>query len=240
MKTEILYEDRDVFVAYKPAGLAVQTARAGRQDMVSELKNYLKSGCENPEPGTPYLGVVHRLDQPVEGLLAFGKNKTAAAFLTAQLQGEGDMLCKQYCAVIYGRPAIREGELEDYLYKSAEKRAVIAEGFPESARPREARRAFLSYSIRQQSEIYDISIADIRIETGRFHQIRAQMAHAGMPLLGDQKYGSRESLEKSEALGIRNAALCACRLSFVHPSTKQKMDFRVSPRGKAFSLFSQL
>lgn len=77
MRTKIIFEDRDILVIQKPAGLATQTARVDQQDVVSELKNYLT--------GSSYLGIVHRLDQPVEGLLVFGKTKSAAAFLTAQL-----------------------------------------------------------------------------------------------------------------------------------------------------------
>ena len=93
MKTEIIFEDKDILVAYKPAGLATQTARVGQQDMVSELKNYLWqkrmiTGAALGRPA-PYLGVIHRLDQPVEGLLVFALNAKAAGALTEQLQEQG-------------------------------------------------------------------------------------------------------------------------------------------------------
>lgn len=259
MKTEILYEDRDILVIYKPAGLATQTAKVGQQDVVSELRNYLRRSpkhsnmsCEqsvNHGQSVPYLGIIHRLDQPVEGLLVFAKNKKAAASLTGQLQkqGDGQMLCKHYYAVICGRPAKKEGELVDYLYKNQENRAVIVEQplkaqaqLPGQKKYPEARRAALHYRILQTDDARGIALADIHILTGRFHQIRAQMAHAGMPLLADMKYGNEEAVNKAQVLGIRNVALCASRLEFIHPVSKEKMNFQIKPKGRAFSCFSQL
>ena len=102
MKTQIVYEDNDIVVINKPAGLATQTARVGQPDVVSELKNYLRS---------PYLGIIHRLDQPVEGLLVFAKNKRAAAALSTQLQSTEGVLNKQYYAVFCGKPAAEKGRL---------------------------------------------------------------------------------------------------------------------------------
>ena len=134
MRTEIVHEDDAVLVVYKPAGLAAQTASVGRQDVVSELKNYIRQAenreGKNKQPA-PYLGVIHRLDQPVEGLLVFAKNPKAAAGLSAQLQKkEGDAgFCKHYYAVLYGCPAEKSGELEDYLYKK-DGRAEIVECRP--------------------------------------------------------------------------------------------------------------
>jgi len=123
LRTKIIYEDAQVLVAYKPAGLATQTSKVGQADMVSELKNYLSAVQKGK---TPYLGVVHRLDQPVEGLLVFAKTKQTAASLTKQLaQGA---LNKQYYAVICGNPPTEEGELVDYLYKDAAGKAVVVTG----------------------------------------------------------------------------------------------------------------
>ena len=252
-KAEILYEDRDILVIYKPSGLATQTAKAGQQDVVSELKNHLRqqeklSGAPYGR-SAPYLGVIHRLDQPVEGLLVFAKNRKAAASLTGQLQkqGDGEMLCKRYYAVVCGRPGETEGELVDYIYKDSENRAVIVEQPTDrpaqlsgrAEHPR-ARRAVLQYHILQTDDVRGIALAEIHILTGRFHQIRAQMAHAGMPLLADRKYGDEEAAHTAQALGIQNVALCACHLEFVHPASKEKMNFQIKPKGRAFSFFSQL
>lgn len=246
MKTEILYEDDAVLVVYKPAGLATQTAGVGCQDVVSELKNYIRQ-TENKagksSRSAPYLGVIHRLDQPVEGLLVFAKNSKAAAGLSAQLQHREAAagFCKHYYAVLYGHPADTEGELEDVLCKK-DGRAEIVECRPEEQEKvmgPEARKARLQYCILQAADEPKIALADVRLETGRFHQIRAQMAHGGMPLLGDLKYGSKESVEAGRKLNVRNVALCAYRLEFLHPVTGRKMDFHINPKGEVFSLFSQ-
>ncbi len=232
MRTTIIYEDKDIIVARKPAGLATQTSRVGQPDMVSELKNYLKGA---------YLGIVHRLDQPVEGLLVFGKTKAASADLTKQLSDGA--LNKRYYAVLCGQPASAENELVDYLYKNKDSRAEIVPQI--RAAETGAKRAVLRYRILDSvaadavSEQVQISLADITIETGRFHQIRAQMAHAGTPLLGDAKYKTALSAELSERLNVANVALCACDLLFYHPQNREEMHFHIEPREKIFRFFSK-
>lgn len=267
MRTEIVYEDNAVLVVYKPAGLATQTASVERQDVVSELKNYIRQTGNRTEKNmrsAPYLGVIHRLDQPVEGLLVFAKNPKAAAGLNAQLQKRKEEagFCKHYYAVLYGRPAETSGALEDYLRKK-DGRAEIEERQSGITMCPDARRARLQYSILQTVDLSEIALADIRtdpgggnqtgarmahgeialadirLETGRFHQIRAQMAHGGTPLLGDLKYGNKESIEAGRKLNVRNVALCAYQLEFLHPVTGKKLDFHIKPRGEIFSLFSQ-
>lgn len=101
-------------------------------------------------------------------------------------------------------------------------------------------RAELEYEILQVREAEGLSLADIRLITGRFHQIRAQMAHAGTPLLGDMKYGSEASKALARGLGVRYVALCACSLEFRHPVSGKRMEFRIEPKNPAFSFFSQL
>lgn len=239
MRTSIQYEDKDILVVYKPAGLATQTSKVGQADVVSELKNYLKGG---------YVGVVHRLDQPVEGVLVFGKNKASAAALTAQLSK--GTLNKHYYAVICGQPAETEAELVDYLTKTSDNRAQVSESGGE------AKKAVLNYQVLESVDVTEsiaadvsdssiagnarIALTDIHIETGRFHQIRAQMSHAGFPLLGDQKYGTELSGQLSKELNVRNVALCACELTLEHPVTHKKMNFQIKPQGIIFSRFSIL
>lgn len=241
MRTEIIHEDKDILVIYKPSGLATQTAKIGQQDVVSELKNYLwqkrvATGAALGRPA-PYLGIIHRLDQPVEGLLVFAKNaRTGAAFAQQlQKQGEAGSFHKDYYGVLCGRPDREEGELTDYLYKDKENRAVISEDGTQG------KKAVLRYRVLQTvSRAGTLTLADIHIDTGRFHQIRAQMAHAGTPLLGDGKYGDDSTREISQTLYVHTVALCACGLEFNHPSTGEKMSFRIKPRGKAFSFFSEI
>lgn len=234
MKTKIIYEDKHILVCRKPAGLATQTAKVGEQDMVSELKNYLI----RREPGkTPYLGVVHRLDQPVEGLLVFARTKEAAAELTRQLKK--GVLHKQYYAVSCGEVRQEAGELVDYLFKDPSGKAKVVTG--ETVRPQDAKRAVMQYrTLKQVSVPEPLAFMEIQIETGRFHQIRAQMAAAGMPLLGDFKYGGDTVRGISKALGVTGAALCAYRIRFRHPAGSYKdkdgyLEFEIQPEGKAFA-----
>ncbi len=214
MKTKIIYEDESILVVHKPAGLATQTAKIGQPDVVSELKNYLAA---------PYLGVVHRLDQPVEGLLVFAKNKDTAGKLTKQLS-EG-ILNKQYYAMLFGEfeESQEVVELVDYMVKEKAGCAKVVTGQQEHYP--EAKKAVLQYRIIRKSE--GRALADIHIDTGRFHQIRAQMAYAGYPLLGDVKYGTAESIAAGRALGLRQVALCAYSLDILHPKTHKKIHFEI-------------
>lgn len=244
MTTEIVYEDADILVVYKPAGLATQTAKTGQKDVVSELRNYLRRPQKEPRGvrggSEPYLGVLHRLDQPVEGLLVFAKNKNTAAALSGQLQGRGEAegFCKRYYAVFCGIPAQREGEMTGWICKDRGNRAVVKDHPGEGQEDAKFRRAVLHYKILQTREDYGITLAEIRLETGRFHQIRAQAAHEGIPLLGDGKYGTEETGRKAEEMGVANAALCACSLEFFHPVLRKKMHFQIKPKNKAFTYFS--
>lgn len=227
MKHErILYEDNDVIVCHKPAGIATQTARVGQADMVSEIANYLK--MSHPDLKTlPYVGVVHRLDQPVEGILVFAKNKAAAADLSRQAAGDG--MKKEYLAVICGDNLLRAGELTDYLLKDGKtntSRIVPSE-------VKGAKEAKLSYEVLSEG-LSGTALVRVRLYTGRHHQIRVQMANAGMPLLGDRKYGGEAAALLSSQLGMREIALCAYRLAFAHPRTGERMRFEIEPEGSAF------
>ena len=254
MKTRIIYEDDQVIVCHKPAGLATQTARVGQPDVVTELKSYLTrqernrtasgaaSGGRTKAPAgagrdkAPYLGVVHRLDQPVEGLLIFAKTKLAAARLTAQLS-KGTMN-KRYYAVVCGNPEADEGELVDYLAKDGEAGMAKVVNGREEVMP-ESKKAVLQYRVVNRISTPEaLAMLDIHIDTGRFHQIRAQMSHAGMPLLGDSKYGDDEVQRKSIQLWVRNVALCAYKIGFDHPVTGRYMEYEIQPEGSAFSFFS--
>ena len=248
MQTQIVYEDEAVLVIRKPAGLATESAGIGQKDVVSELKNYVAK--KNPGK-MPYLGIVHRLDQPVEGLLVFAKTKKAAENLTAQL-GKGT-LKKEYLAVVCGKVPENTGRLVDYLAKEkgmavvrdtadaqakkdadaqAEKDADVQ--VKQAAYP-QAKKAVLTYTKKAETEKF--TLLAVQIETGRFHQIRAQLSHAGFPILGDEKYGSEESKELSREKKIRFTALCAASLSFRHPVTGKTMAFTQTPQNPAFADF---
>lgn len=248
MRCKIIYEDEELLVIHKPAGLATQSAKVGQSDVVSELKGYLAKKTGGGPHKEPYLGVVHRLDQPVEGLLAFAKTQRAAAALTRQLQ-KGS-LNKTYVAAVYGIPKAPQMELTDSLEKDGNVVRVVTgqeKNHPDAKEARLSYRLLRSFQpagcaetemegVRQPST--EISVLEIRLETGRFHQIRAQLSHAGLPILGDQKYGSVASQGLSEALGVRNAALCAESLEILHPLTKKKMFWKLPPENKIFQICS--
>lgn len=227
IQENILYEDSQILVCHKPAGLAVQNAKMGSMDMESALKNYLaaKSGGKN----TPWLGVLHRLDHPVEGVIVFAKTSAAAANISKQMTTGG--IGKIYLAVTDRKVMDKEKKLIDYLYRDGRKNMSFA---TEKKTPG-AKKAVLSYKLLE--EISDKrtvsgyrSLVKIQLETGRHHQIRVQMSHAGLPLIGDRKYNPKDSSGLS--LG-----LCSCCLSFLHPETGEKMYFYVTPQGQAFSGF---
>lgn len=219
MDLDILYEDRQLLVCRKPAGIPVQSARAGEKDMVSFLRNY-----RNEKEHTTYIGLVHRLDQPVEGVMVFAKTKEAAAELSRQVT-DGRMK-KEYLAVVCGKPARKEGRLVDHLLKDGRTNtsSIVKEG------TKGAKRAELTYVIREEADGY--ALAKIRLLTGRHHQIRVQMAGAGMPLAGDRKYHTGAG-----ATAAKYVALAAHRLTFIHPAKKKPMSFEVKPEGELFGVF---
>ena len=235
-RLDIMYEDRSVLVLRKPAGTAVQTARLAQRDMVSMAKNYLASGGNR----NPYVGVVHRLDQPVEGLLVMAKTPEAAAFLSRQADfqgGSGRRMEKEYLAVVRlleaggGKGLPGKGRLRDMLVRDGRSNlsAVVPEGTPG------AKYSELEYEIQQtvpEGPQGRLGLARIRLLTGRHHQIRVQMAHAGMPLYGDRKYGGDGSCPPEARL-----ALCACRLAFAHPEGGAWMEFACVPRNPVFQMF---
>lgn len=219
----IVYEDKDILVCRKPAGLPTQTAKVAASDLVSELKKYLAEKNES------YLAVIHRLDQPVEGLLVFAKNKAAAKKLNEQLRrGEFN---KVYYAVAFNQPLVQEGMLEDYMIKEGSLAKIVTADTPG------AKKAVLHYKLMAMEK--GRALYEVRLETGRFHQIRAQMAHAGMPLLGDKKYADAAIRIYSEMHGIQNVALCACKLKLIHPGSGEEMLFVIKPAGDVFRVFEK-
>ena len=216
---DIIYEDLHILVCRKPAGLAVQNASFGRKDLESMLKTYL---FEKDGKANPYLGIIHRLDQPVQGLVVFAKNPKSAATLSAQVQ-DGRMK-KYYRAVTCGIPKTKEERLVNYLKKNS--RTNLSECVSEKEQG--AKKAELYYHVLEEKDNY--ALLEIELFTGRHHQIRVQMAKNQTPLYGDQKYN--KNAQKGEQI-----ALCASRLEFYHPATGKKMQYDCKPEGGAFALF---
>lgn len=240
IESQILYEDQNMIVCHKPAGTATQTARVGQRDMVSEITGYLarQHGCSGK---LPYVGIVHRLDQPVEGIIVFAKDQRSAAELSRQITT--DEMGKYYDAVVCGREILPKGEITDFLLKDG--RTNISRVVPKGTKG--AKPAKLTYEVIGRSEYTGdkraepILLGHVRIHllTGRHHQIRVQMANAGMSLLGDYKYGDPDTKELSESLRIEQIALCASELYFRHPITGRRMEFRIEPKGKVFHMMCQ-
>lgn len=237
-KIEILYEDKEVIVCRKPAGVATQSARAGQQDMVSLLKNERVRKKEEP-----YIGLVHRLDQPVEGVMVFAKTKQAAAVLSRQVAERG--MDKYYLAVAEGCLANGACQLEQPLdvgmawevFSGAEmqlEHMLIKEerqNCSRLAKPGEAgaKQARLAYQVLAYEKEQDVSLVRIKLDTGRHHQIRVQFSALGHPLVGDQKYNPKAQMGQT--------ALCSYRIGFVHPSSKKGLEFQILPENPQFQIF---
>ncbi len=233
MNYKIIYEDKDIIVCHKMAGVPVQTGKIGAMDLVSELKNYLMKSSKEKPAKEPYLGVVHRLDQPVEGVILFAKNQAAAGALSKQLTT--GIMNKCYYAVAAGVPdkGKEKGVLTDYLMKDNKTNSSYV------TTKDKGKESKLEYTFINQATMKDkiYALYDIHLLTGRHHQIRVQMANANLPLLGDKKYGSDFSAALSTELNVKNVALCAYKLEFSHPSTKKKMEFKIYPEGQIFQQF---
>ena len=215
---EIIFEDEFIIVCKKPPGIPTQTPKSGVIDMVSLLKNYRVSKGE-----PPYIGLVHRLDQPVEGVMVFAKDKKSAAALSAQMQAH--TFEKYYYAMVVGTFSPACGTLENYLLRDG--KSNVSSVVPKDTTG--AKRAELSYKTVKTME--DRSLVRIQLKTGRHHQIRVQLAHAGHPIIGDKKYGRNTP-------GYLPLGLCSYHIGFIHPVTKKKVVYEITPSGAAFQQVS--
>lgn len=221
----ILFEDDYILAVHKPAGLATQTSKIGEKDLYSEAKNHVNGN---------FIGIINRLDQPVEGIVLLAKGSEVAAILEKQIQVHD--MSKYYQARVYLGSLNEEKRgmvditsdlslfpnlLSDYICRDKNNMSRIC-----SANEEDAKEAQLEYAIRVIDE--DAATLDIHLLTGRHHQIRVQLANAGMPILGDRKYGTDESNKYSMIKRIRNISLCAYRLIFEHPVTKETIDININ------------
>ncbi len=215
MGLNIIFEDEHILVVKKDAGIPVQAGKLRIMDLQGLIKNELYK--RNRKGGEPYLGLIHRLDQPVEGVMVFAKTPFAAANLSEQVT-DGRMK-KHYLALLCGKPSEDSGKLVDYLLKDGRTNtsSVVKEY------SKDAKRSELNYRVLRRDE--DRTLVEVELITGRHHQIRVQMANAGWPLYGDTKYNPAFAETKEQV----QTALCAYKLSFVHPKTKKVMEFRIEP-----------
>lgn len=221
---EIIYEDKDLIVVYKKSGTAVQTSKISEKDLYTEVRNYLSDNAKK-ESG---LWIIHRLDQPVKGIVVFAKNEKCAAQMSKMIQSKE--VGKYYYAAVQGIMKENQGgKLINYIEKDARNSKAIIyneeKGKNKAKSNKNVKRAELNYKVTEINEEKNYSVVEIELLTGRFHQIRAQMGHIGYPILMDEKYGYNNETdpEYQNSNDKGQIALCACRIEFSHPATHKKM-----------------
>ncbi len=203
----VLYEDNHLLVVNKPAGMLIQEDRTGDLDLLRVCKQYLKEKYN--KPGNVFLGLVHRLDRPVSGTVVFARTSKAAARLSEQIRNH--KVEKVYLALVEGKVK-REGEWTDYISRHKQHAVIDKE---------RGKKASLFFKRRAYEN--NLSLVEIRLITGRHHQIRVQFASRGYPVAGDIRYGSQQSFIK------RNIALHAKTYTCDHPTKREKMTFTCLP-----------
>ncbi len=205
---DVIYLDNHLLVVNKPAGVLIQGDISGDKSLFYYAQQYLKTKFN--KPGNVYLGLVHRLDRPVSGVVVFAKTSKAAARLSDQFRNK--TIKKTYLALVRGRIP-NSGTLEDRIERKGVTSKIMKNGSGKEAK--------LHYKrLRYQEEI---SLVEIQLETGRHHQIRVQFSNLGFPILGDFRYGSKEKFP------LKAIALHAYSLQFTHPTTKDSLLFSSNP-----------
>ncbi len=215
-KLKVIYEDNHILVVEKPPNVPSQSDKTNDIDMLTICKKYIKEKYN--KPGNVYLGLVHRLDRPVGGIMIFAKTSKSASRLSNQVREK--TFKKKYLTVVDGKLKNKTGLLEDYLYKN--ERNNISKVVNKDKK--NAKYAKLEYEEITYDEVKDLSLLLINLYTGRHHQIRVQLSNFGHSIFGDQKYGTRGK--------GKQIALWAYELEIEHPITKEKMIFKDLPESK--------
>ena len=215
-KLKVIYEDNHILVVEKPPNVPSQSDKTNDIDMLTICKKYIKEKYN--KPGNVYLGLIHRLDRPVGGIMIFAKTSKSASRLSNQVREK--IFKKKYLAVVDGKPESKTGILEDYLYK--DERNNISKVVTKDKK--NAKYAKLEYELIVYDEVKNLSLLSINLYTGRHHQIRVQLSNFGHSIFGDQKYGTRGQ--------GKQIALWAYELEIEHPITKEKMTFKDLPENK--------
>ena len=212
----IIYEDNHLLVVEKPINIPTQEDNTKDKDLLTILKEYIKEKYN--KPGNVYLGLVHRLDRPVGGIMVFARTSKAAARLSEQVRNK--TFKKTYNAVVIGN-INKEGKLKDYLLKDEKKNIVKVD--------KNGKEAILNF--KKLDFKNNMSLVEINLETGRSHQIRVQMSHYGYPLFGDQKYNNTSKVGEQ-------IALFAKKIEFIHPTTNELLTFELDlPNRYPFTIF---
>jgi 23S rRNA pseudouridine1911/1915/1917 synthase len=219
VKRLVLFEDNHLLVMIKPAGMLTQADRTGDVCLLDLGRRYLKE--KYGKPGEVYLGLVHRLDRPVGGVIVFARTGKSAARLSAQFRGRETK--KAYRAVVEGRPRPADGELTHFLAKSGTMMKVVPSA---TAGAQEARLIYRTVKTGP-----DASLVEVELITGRRHQIRAQLSAIGHPIVGDIKYGARPRGEGRRRAGdiVPGIRLWARSVTLAHPVSGAEMTFAADP-----------
>lgn len=234
---QVIYEDNHLLVAVKPAGILSQADISGDPDMLTLLKAYLKNKYN--KPGEVFLGLLHRLDRPVSGVMVFAKTSKCASRISAQIRNRE--VKKLYRAIVKGRVVKDSAELSGAILKDEKENKVTV--FESDEAPIEAKEARLRYLVIGRTEdtglpgnkngSTDLTLLRVELLTGRSHQIRAQLAFAGYPILGDRKYDPQT---------VYNGDICleSYSMTLRHPVTNETMVFELPLRsGKPWGLFEK-
>ena len=209
-KLEILYEDNHIIVVVKPNNVLSQADNTKDQDMLTLIKKYIKEKYN--KPSNVYLGLVHRLDRPVSGIMVFAKTSKAASRLSKQVLEHKDFK-KTYLAIVNNIDIDDQGEYIDYIVKQNDNSSKVVDR-------EKGKYCKLMYTTLERNKTLNLALVKINLETGRHHQIRVQFSHHNHVLYGDQRYGKQDS---------KQICLHAYQLEFVHPVTKEKMCFTKKP-----------
>ena len=205
---KVLYEDNHIIVINKASSEIVQGDRTGDKPLSEKVKEYLK--VKYNKPGNVFCGVTHRLDRPTSGIVVFAKTSKALSRLNKMFRD--DEVEKTYWAIVQNPPKNDKGILIHYLIKNNRRNKSTAY----TTKNRDTKKAIINYSLMAKSDNY--YMLEVKLETGRHHQIRVQLSHIGSPIKGDLKYGAKRSNEDG------SISLHARSISFIHPVSKNKID----------------
>ena len=218
-KLEVLYEDNHIIVVVKPNNILSQSDITGDIDMLTMIKDYIKEKYN--KPGNVYLGLVHRLDRVVSGVMVFAKTSKAASRLSDEIRE--NKMEKVYLAVVHGKVKKCDTFI-DYLKKTSDFNTVVTD-------EKNGKYSELSYEVLEYNETRNLSLVKVHLKTGRHHQIRVQFQSRGYPLAGDNRYGHDN---------YKSIGLAAYELSFIHPVKKELMTFTHYPNSEVFNFFDYI
>ena len=213
-KLNVLYEDNHIIVVEKPFNVLSQGDSTGDLDLLNMVKSYVKEKYN--KPGNVYIGLVHRLDRPVGGVMVFARSSKAASRLNKEFNEHS--IVKKYLAIVHGK--VKDSDtLKDKILKLDNGNSIVSD---------KGKEAVLDYKLIAYNKDNDMSLVDITLHTGRHHQIRVQFSSRGHSLVGDQRYGKLDN---------KQICLFAYYLEFTHPVKKERISFSIKPSGEYWNLF---